>query len=183
MIQKQRLRKQLLQQRKSLTQQEWQSLSQQICQQLENNSLYCEAKTILSYFSFRQEPDLSGLWQDNQKKWGFPRCVSNSLHWYYWQPGESLENNQYNIPEPLTTASVVKPEDVDLILVPTVACDKHGYRLGYGGGYYDRFLGNPDWQNIPTVGITFEFAYLTSLPTESWDIKLNFICTETGFSL
>ena len=68
---------------------------------------------------------------------------------------------------------------VDLIIVPTVACDRAGYRLGYGGGYYDRLLTSPEWQDCPTVGIVFDFAYLESLPSDSWDIKLQYICTES----
>ena len=138
-----------------------------------------EAQAILGYFSFRQEPDLSSLF--NFKKWGFPRCENNSLTWHFWQQSEPLENNKYNILEPLITAPQVNPQQVDLILVPTVACSYRGYRLGYGGGYYDRFLSSPQWRDITTVGIVFDFAYLPQLPIESWDIKLDYICTESMF--
>jgi 5-formyltetrahydrofolate cyclo-ligase len=70
---------------------------------------------------------------------------------------------------------------VDLILVPAVACDRQGTRLGYGGGYYDRLLSDPAWTNIPTVGVVFDFAYLTYLVADPWDIPLRAICTEHGF--
>ena len=182
--QKRDLRKVLLKQRQTLDEQQWQARSRKICQQLQTNFLFSEAKTVLSYFSFRNEPDLSSLWEvtTRSKKWGFPRCVANHLSWYFWQPNQPLENNKYKIPEPLVTAVAVLPQTVDLILVPTVACDYEGTRLGYGGGYYDRFLSRPQWQNIPTVGITFDFAYLTELPRDSWDIRLDFVCTETQFS-
>ncbi len=73
---------------------------------------------------------------------------------------------------------IIKPENVDLILIPAVACDYNGYRLGYGGGFYDRLLNSPQWQSIPTVGIIFEFALLSQLPCEPWDQKLKTICTE-----
>lgn len=177
------LRKKLLHQRKALTPQEWQAKSQRICQQLQTNLLFTEAKTVLSYFSFRQEPDLSPLWQTpaSKKKWGFPRCVVGHLDWYYWQPNEPLEENKYQIPEPLATAVSVPLETVDLILVPTVACDLQGTRLGYGGGYYDRFLSNSVVQKIPKIGITFDFACVAKLPKESWDIQLDFICSEVAF--
>ena len=175
---KTQLRQQLLKQRKSLSILQWQTKSQQICQKLENFALFAEADTVLAYFSYRKEPDLSSLFKD--KQWGFPRCVNNSLIWHLWQPPQILAANKYNILEPLATSRIIQPQEVDSILVPTVACDYQGYRLGYGGGYYDRFLSSSQWRNIPTIGIVFDFAYVPQLPTETWDIPLDYICTESA---
>ena len=175
---KRKLRKQILQQRQKLPVSQWCNQSYQICQQLKNSSLFNEANIILAYFSFRQEPDLSYLFPE--KQYGFPRCLQNHLTWHFWQPPQTLEENKYDILEPLATSPKIQPQQVDLILVPTVACNYSGYRLGYGGGYYDRLLSSPEWQNIPTVGIVFDFAYLSQLPIEAWDIKLNYICTESS---
>ena len=61
-----------------------------------------------------------------------------------------------------------------------MACDQKGYRLGYGGGFYDRLLCQKPWQDIPTMGIIFDFAYVDELPTEEWDQPLDYICTEKG---
>lgn len=172
------LRKSFLQQRRSLLFSEWQEKSYLICQQLQQLSLFQEAKTILAYFSFRQEPDLSFL-HNSQQQWGFPRCVSKSLNWHLWRSGDALQINHYGIQEPFSNAPKISPQIVDLILVPTVACDRQGYRLGYGGGFYDRLLSSPQWLDIPTIGIVFDFAYIAQLPRDQWDIKLNYICTET----
>ncbi|GFE68636.1 5-formyltetrahydrofolate cyclo-ligase [Chroococcus sp. FPU101] len=174
------LRKQILNQRRSLPSTVGQEKSLQICQNLQTSSLFQSAKTILAYFSIRQEPDLSSLF-NSSKKWGFPRCVGQSLVWHRWQVGESLETGAYGILEPLSNALIIHPTEVDLILVPSVACDQKGYRLGYGGGYYDRLLSSPQWSSIPTVGILFDLAYLPSLPREDWDQSLTAICTETQF--
>lgn len=171
------LRKQILKQRKNLSNIEWQIKSKQTCHNLKNFPLFKEAKTVLAYFSYHQEPDLSSLFLE--KQWGFPRCDSNSLTWHFWQPSQPLESNQYNILEPLANSPIINPQQVDLILVPTVACDRFGYRLGYGGGYYDRLLSNTLWQSIPTIGIVFDFAYLEQLAIEPWDVKLNYVCTES----
>ncbi len=178
--QKIQLRKKLIKQRQTLSDLEWQTKSDQICHKLASNSLFQQAKNVLAYFSYRQEPDLSPLFRNAslQKQWGFPRCLDKSLTWHWWQTPQILVPNKYSILEPLATNSLIKPEQVDLLLVPTVACDRLGYRLGYGGGYYDRLLSNPAWQNIPTIGITFEFAYLDKLPVENWDMTLNNVCTE-----
>lgn len=176
--QKVRLRQQIIKQRNSLSILQWQTKSQQICQNLENFALFAEANTVLAYFSYRKEPDLSSLFKN--KRWGFPRCVNNSLIWHLWQPPQILTVNKYKILEPLATSQIIQPQEVDLILLPTVACDYQGYRLGYGGGYYDRFLSSSQGQNIPTIGIAFDFAYLLQLPIETWDIQLDYICTESA---
>lgn len=156
----------------------WQRKSQVICDRLRHLSLFQEAKTILAYFSVRQEVDLSSLFS-LPKTWAFPRCVGQSLVWHLWQPGDNLNLGKYGITEPLTTAPTIAPSVADLILVPTVGFDRLGYRLGYGGGYYDRLLCLPECTQIPTIGIAFDFTFLTDLPSDNWDIRLNFICTET----
>lgn len=179
LLDKPRLRQKILQQRQALSQEEWQTKSKLICDRLQNLSLFQEAKTVLAYFSFRQEVDLNSLFS-LQKNWAFPRCVGQSLIWHLWQPGESLNFGKYGILEPLETAPIISPSLADLILVPSVACDQQGYRLGYGGGFYDRLLSSPQCLNIPTIGIVFDFAYLAQLPADNWDIKLNFICTGTN---
>jgi 5-formyltetrahydrofolate cyclo-ligase len=71
--------------------------------------------------------------------------------------------------EPHPDAPILQPDEVDLILVPSVACDVRGYRLGYGGGYYDRLLSSSQWAHKPTIGIAFEFAISPELPIDEWD--------------
>ncbi|MBW4519463.1 MAG: 5-formyltetrahydrofolate cyclo-ligase [Scytolyngbya sp. HA4215-MV1] len=173
------LRRSLLQTRRQLSPEVWQAQSAQICAHLQTSSQFQQAKTILAYFSFRQEVDLSSLFRLN-KVWGFPRCVEQSLSWHQCLPTDaaSLRTGKYGILEPLPDAPVLSPEAVDLILVPCVACDDRGYRLGYGGGFYDRLLTSPEWQRIPTIGITFAFAHLSQLPIDAWDQPLHAICTE-----
>lgn len=175
---KAKLRRQLLKQRRSLPARVWQTQSEQLCDRLQELSIFARASTILAYWSCRQEPDLSPLLHRSDKVWGLPRCVDKSLCWHRWQPGESLERGSYDIFEPRADSPPLQAESVDLILVPAVACDRAGYRLGYGGGFYDRLLSLPQWSSIPTLGIIFEFALLESLPIEQWDIPLNGICTE-----
>lgn len=174
---KRQLRKKLLQKRSDLSQKERLQNSEILCQKLENYFLFQKAKTILAYFPIRQEPDLTALFSTS-KNWGFPRCVKKSLIWHSWQPKDPLIQGKYGILEPSAKAPIVTPETVDLILIPAVACDYNGYRLGYGGGFYDRLLNSPQWCNIPTVGIIFDFCLFPQLPCEPWDQKLRAICTE-----
>ncbi|KOP27760.1 5-formyltetrahydrofolate cyclo-ligase [Hapalosiphon sp. MRB220] len=163
---------------------EWKQKSDRICTNLLNSPQFTQAKTVLAYFSFRQEPDLSPLFgQDKDshspKIWGMPRCIGNSLSWHIWILNETVIIGAYGITEPHPEASIIEPEQVDLILVPCVACNPQGYRLGYGGGYYDRLLAAPEWAKKSTIGIVFDFAYLPQLPVEPWDKPLDAVCTET----
>ena len=172
------LRKKFLSQRKSLASEEFQEKNRQICDRIKAWKIFCEAKTVLAYFSFRQEPNLISL-LTSEKRWGFPSCVDNDLLWHSWQPGEATSPGKHGIQEPFHKDSLLTATEVDLIIVPTVACDRSGYRLGYGGGYYDRLLTSPEWKNCPTVGVVFNFAFLDRLPREAWEIKLQYICTES----
>ncbi|MFH7025314.1 MAG: 5-formyltetrahydrofolate cyclo-ligase [Heteroscytonema crispum UTEX LB 1556] len=193
------LRRSLLKTRKSMSVTQWRERSLSICTHLQTSPLFTEAKTILAYFSFRQEPDLSllfaNIFQGGQdahltkhptkhhtKIWGFPRCVGKSLSWHFVETFDatSLQTGAYGITEPHPDTPTIQSNEVDLILVPAVACDYQGYRLGYGGGYYDRLLSSPQWSTKPTIGIVFDFAYLPQLPIETWDKPLQNVCTETG---
>ncbi|PSB07213.1 5-formyltetrahydrofolate cyclo-ligase [Pleurocapsa sp. CCALA 161] len=187
-LDKSALRREILQQRQLLSLAEWQVKSNQICDRLKSITLFQEAQTILAYFSIRQEPDLAPLFSLD-KNWAFPRCVGKSLVWHCWQPGTELKIGKYGIQEPHENSTIVDPATADLILVPTVACDAQGYRLGYGGGFYDRLLSRDLFRtgktnhnlNIATIGILFDFADEVQLTKDPWDMKLNFICTETKF--
>lgn len=143
--------------------------------------MFAQSHTILAYFSIRQEPDLSPLFA-LPHRWGFPRCVGKTLSWHLWSPADPLplQTGQYGIREPHPEAVPLSSQEVDLILVPAVACDYRGYRLGYGGGFYDRLLSSPQWSSKPTIGITFEFARLPELPIDPWDQPLWGVCTEAG---
>lgn len=171
------LRQQLLKERCLLPPNIWREKSDRLCEQLQTLSLFKEAKTVLAYFSFRQEPDLSNLFT-SERNWGFSRCVGTSLIWHEWSAGDPLQKGSYGILEPLPNAPLITPARVDLILVPAVACDYQCYRLGYGGGFYDRLLAAVQWSQIPTVGIIFDFALIPQLPLEPWDKRLQAVCTE-----
>lgn len=160
----------------------WRQASDRLCHHLSAWSIFTQAQTILAYVSVRQEPDVLSLVQPTQQ-WGLPRCVNQVLVWHQWTPAAPLSANAYGIPEPSPDAPLISPEKVDLILVPAIACDQQGYRLGYGGGFYDRMLQSPVWAAKPTIGIVFEQGRLPSLPRDPWDQPLTGLCTEMGLFL
>lgn len=177
------LRRQFLQQRQALPEPVWRSQSDRICHQLLACPQFMAAQTILVYQSHRQEPTLDYLFTHTHKQWGLPRSVAKDLHWHRWQPLEPLVIGKYGILETDPASPLLTPDLVDLILVPAVAMDASGYRLGYGGGYYDRLRWNPQWRKIPTIGIVFDFSYVETLPIDFWDLTLDRVCTELGFRL
>lgn len=178
---KQLLRSQLLQKRKALSKEECRQKSDRLCENLNKLPIFQKAENILAYFSYKKEPNLSKLYTNTEKKWGFPRCVNKELIWHFWTPENTLKKGAYGIKEPNSNLPLIKANEIDLILIPAVACDHEKFRLGYGGGYYDRMLSLPQWHNIPTIGIIFDFAYLPQIPTEKWDQKLSFVCTDLRF--
>ena len=93
---------------------------------------------------------------------------------------DSLEMTQFGIEQP-AEESIIPSEitDTDLILVPCIAVDKSGNRIGMGGGFYDRILKN---LSIIKIALTFDFQYIDSLPAEEHDIKVNFVVTEKGIT-
>ena len=177
-LDKSNLRRLFLQRRRSLSSHEWRTKSDNLVARLRTIPLFVESQTILAYFSFKQEPDLSPLFTQGDRRWGFSRCVGKSLAWHFWQPSQPLTLGTFGILEPHPNLPLVNPEEVDLILVPTVACDHRGYRLGYGGGYYDRLLSDPYWAKKPAIAIVFDEAFLPELPADTWDQKLLGVCTD-----
>jgi len=180
---KRELRQRLIAARQAIPIQIWQQKSEEICTQIERSTQFQTAQVVLSYLSFRQEVDLTQLYYRHpDKSWGLPRCVGRDLVWHQVDSGQleqSLSIGKFGILEPLPTLPSIDLETVDLILIPTVACDRQGYRLGYGGGFFDRFLPT---QIGYKVGITFNDFYLEHLPVESWDIPMQSIVTESGLA-
>ncbi len=181
---KTRLRKDLLGRRVAMNSAERDRCSSLICENILQNLPSQSRLSVLGYFSVRQEPDLSNLWSQLRSRaipFGVPRCVDNQLIWHRWEMGDRLAVGAFGILEPESTAPVLQAQDVGLILVPCVGCDRRGYRIGYGGGFYDRLLAQSEWRSIPTIGITFDFGVVERFEADEWDQPLNCICTEINW--
>lgn len=178
------LRQTMLKKRENLSWLERQEKSRQINQQLFLLPAYRSAKTILTYLSTRKEPDtlplLQKAWQ--QKKQVLvpvSQTVNKSLLLSKLENLEELTKGAYGIPEPKTEFwRPTQPDSVDLCLVPGLAFNRNGYRLGYGGGYFDRFLPNlrPDCLK---VALAYDFQILDFIPKAEHDIPIDIIITES----
>ena len=85
-----------------------------------------------------------------------------------------MQSGVFGILEPHHDLPLINLENIDLILIPAIACDRQGYRLGYGGGFYDRWL--PNSSGIK-AGIIFDEFYLDEIPKDIWDVQLDVIIT------
>ena len=103
---------------------------------------------------------------------------NNLMNFFSWKKNEVLHVGKFGILEPIKSI----PKIPDLILVPILAFDRNKYRLGYGKGFYDRYLNRylKKFKNIFTVGIAFSFQRHDNLPVSQKDVKLDYIITEKG---
>lgn len=118
-----------------------------------------------------------------------PECIyclpvlnGEQLAFAPWHPGDPLVNNRYGIPEPdLASGSMLHPEDMTMVVLPLVAFDLHGARLGMGGGWYDRSFAFRQTRLAPPwlVGAAFELQQVDMLETAEWDVPLDAVCSDT----
>jgi len=100
-----------------------------------------------------------------------------------WRPGDRLVPNRFGIPEPIVTRRALRAaRELDLLLVPLVAFDVAGYRLGMGGGYYDRTLAylplRLHWRRPRVIGLAHALQRVDSLPRNPWDVPVDAVVTE-----
>ena len=103
---------------------------------------------------------------------------NNLMNFFPWKKNEILRVNKYGMLEPFKSKEIIP----NVILVPLVAYDKNKYRLGYGKGFYDRYLNKyfKTFKNILSVGVAFSFQKYHNLPVNNKDVKLDYILTEKG---
>ena len=150
--------------------------------------VYQSARTIAAYSAVDGEMDAAALLQQahrDGKRIYMPVLSArrpHDLQFHAWTPDVRMRENRLHIPEPETAAdSGIAPRSLELVLVPLVAFDQAGNRLGMGAGYYDRtfaFLNQADSQPL-LLGLAYEFQRLDRLPAAAWDVPLSGVATES----
>ena len=184
---KQPLKQEIFKKRKSLSKREVEEKSTAIKEKLFSLNKFKDAKNILFYVSFNNEADTIVLIKEllknkkeNKKNIIVPYVEKNSLILQL-----SVLNN-FNDLEPKTFGILEPKEDkikkfdakkVDLVLVPGIAFDKNGHRIGYGYGYYDRFLEKLN-KNTTKIGLCYDFQLIDKIPKEKHDIPMDIVVTE-----
>ncbi len=143
-----------------------------------------ESSTLMVYLSFGSEVVTDGLidwgWEAG-KRIVVPFCHPESREMTPCLLGgfAELETGHYGIREPKADSlRVVSPGEIDAVLVPAVAFDRQGYRVGYGGGYYDRFL--PKVPRAAKIGAVFACQIVPEVPRDRYDVQADRVVTEEG---
>ena len=143
---------------------------------LKDNKIF--NKVIGGYYPYNNEIDAIEILKKFEKNnfISLPKIKKNfQMDFYEWSFKDPLVINKYGIPEP-TSNKIVYP---NVLLVPLVAYDKYLNRLGYGGGFYDRYIKKIKKRNkILTIGLGYTFQKINKVPINKYDIKLDFIITE-----
>ena len=135
-------------------------------------------KIIGGYYPYNYEIDILQILEKFEKKKfiiTLPKIKKNSqMNFFQWSTNDPLAINKFGIPEPIS--KILKYPDV--LLVPLVAFDKNFNRIGYGGGFYDRYINKiRKRKKVLTIGFAYSFQKVKNIPTGNFDIKLDFIIT------
>ena len=131
---------------------------------------YRQAKNIMIFYPLKNEVNLLSLLKDHTKNFFLPKVDGNNLLCCPYNQDDKLNLSRYKTYEPLSNP--VSKNDLDLVIVPAICCDKNKYRLGYGGGFYDRFL--KDFSGKKIVCIPKELIVETVYP-EKYDIPVDLV--------
>ena len=169
------LRRSLLSKRRVLSSSEVMEKSNLICSSLQSLSEFKSAKSILFYHPIDNEVSLI-LLVKFCLSWGkkilFPRVVEDSIEMCSVSNLSELESGKFGVLEPKGGSE----SSVDLIFVPGIGFDSKGGRIGYGKGYYDRFLNN---REVLKVGVGYDFQVVENCYSEEHDVALDMIVTES----
>ena len=186
----QSIRKQLRQQRRQLTDRQQAHATEQLTSRLTRFPAFLYSKRIAFYLASDGEIDptpLMAIAEAAGKSCYLPvlhPLQFNRLYFAQYQLGEALLPNRFGIPEPdLKHTRSVPAWSLDLILLPLVAFDGDGNRIGMGGGFYDRTLAFTQNTHRPCpklIGLAHSFQQVENIQAENWDIPLNLIVTEQG---
>lgn len=170
---KKELRRQIRQQKRAMTETEIVEASQRLGELFLACDQYKRAKTIYGYLPYNQEvrtvPMLEQALRDG-KRVAVPKCYGDEMRFIYMDDLSKVEKGYAGIPEPIADDPVAEDKTA-LVLMPGMAFTKDGKRMGYGGGFYDKFLAaEPDH---PTVALCYGFQMVEDLPTEDYDIPVD----------
>lgn len=169
------LRRSIRARKRAMSNEEIDSRSAALGELFARSEAYRNAKTIYGYLPYNQEvrtvPMLEQALKDG-KKVAVPKCYGEEMKFIYLEDLTQVAPGYANIPEPIADGPVADDETA-LVLMPGLAFDKEGHRIGYGGGFYDRFLAAEP--NHPTLALCYEFQMLPHLETEAHDIPVDYV--------
>lgn len=177
---KKKLRREMLTRRDTMDAGEINDLNSALWKQMEACPALWDGRTIYTYISYRQEADtlalIRKLW-DQGLPVAAPRVSGQQMAFYQIRSQTDIRLSSKGIPEPGENCALVTGER-GLVVVPGAVFDARGYRIGYGGGFYDRFLeANP---GLDTMGLAYDFQVIDSVPAQAFDLPVASVLTPSG---
>lgn len=170
---KQELRSAIRARKRAMTQEEIQIRSDALCQKFLESDAYRRASTLYGYLPYNQEvrtwPILERAIADG-KRVAVPKVYGDEMKFIYLEDLTQVEKGYSGIPEPIADGPVAEDKTA-LVLMPGLAFDPQGHRIGYGGGFYDKFLSREP--EHPTLALCYEFQMVEKLETEQFDIPVD----------
>lgn len=172
---KRQLRQSIRQQKRAMTEEEILRRSAKLGELFASSEAYQNAKTIYGYLPYNQEvrtvPMLERALREG-KRVAVPKVYGEEMKFIYLDDLNQVAKGYAGIPEPIADGPVADDETA-LVLMPGLAFDPQGHRIGYGGGFYDKFLAAEP--NHPTLALCYDFQMLPALETEEHDIPVDYV--------
>ncbi len=170
---KKELRAYIRQQKRAMTPEQIDAASARLGKLFVNTPQYQNARTIYGYLPYNQEvrtvPILEQALRDG-KRVAVPKVYGQDMKFIYMEDLTQVSEGYAGIPEPVADGPVADDPRA-LVLMPGMAFTRNGDRMGYGGGFYDKFLASQP--EHPTVALCYDFQLVESLPTEEYDIPVD----------
>lgn len=167
------LRKTIRDQKRAMTVEQIEEKSRLLGVQFCNSDFYRQAKSIYGYLPYNQEVRTVAMLEQalkDGKRVAVPKCYGDEMRFIWMEDLSKVEKGYAGIPEPIADDPVADDETA-LVLMPGLAFDPMGHRIGYGGGFYDKFLAKEPGH--PTLALCYDFQMLDHLETEEFDIPVD----------
>ena len=172
------LRQEIRLRKRALTEEEIEQKSRMLAESFLQTSQYRDAKTIYGYLPYNQEVRTQQILEQalrDGKRIAIPKVYGDEMRFIFIQDLSLVEKGYCGIPEPI--ADVPVADDVSaLVLMPGLVFDCYGGRIGYGGGFYDKFLESEP--SHPTIALCYDFQIVDSVFTEEKDIPVDFVISD-----
>ena len=163
------LRKEIREQKRAMTAEQIQAASEKLAQAFYATDYYKNAKSIYGYLPYNQEVRTTPILEQAQKdgkRVAVPKVYGDVMKFLWLDDLNAVSKGYSGIPEPIADEPVAD-DPTALVLMPGLAFDPQGHRIGYGGGFYDKFLAQEP--NHPTLALCYDFQMLEHLETEEFD--------------
>ena len=172
---KQELRKTIRDQKRAMTEEMIVSKSEKLGELFTASELYKNAKSIYGYLPYNQEVRTVAMLEQalkDGKRVAVPKCYGDEMRFIWMDDLSKVEKGYANIPEPIADEPIADDETA-LVLMPGLAFDPKGNRMGYGGGFYDKFLARET--NHPTLALCYDFQMMDHLEVEAHDLPVDVV--------